>query len=98
MLNQPTSSPMMTRIFGGLVVCAALGVAPPASKKLEMASAPSVSFRTPAPKSIRNLLTKKRLLASAREACDGRSLTHQGFDRRCSEARRIAGLVLIMEG
>src|ERR1017187_8248090 len=55
MFQMPMSSPMITTMLG-LLVCAALGTAPPASKKLEMASAPSVSFRTPAPKSMMNLL------------------------------------------
>src|ERR1039457_309824 len=52
MFHMPMSSPMMTRMLGCLAVCAALGAPPLASKKLAMASAPSVSFRTPAPKSI----------------------------------------------
>src|SRR5271166_4707500 len=54
MLNHPTSSPMMTRMLGGFAfaACACAVVPPPASKRLEMANAPSVSFRTLAPKSI----------------------------------------------
>src|SRR5208283_1792255 len=53
---QPMSSPMMNRMLGFCVVCAALGVEPQPIKKLEMARAPSASFRTTAAQSIVSLL------------------------------------------
>src|ERR1022692_3053776 len=53
MLYQPTSSPITTTMLGcfALVACACRVALPPA-KTLETASAPSVSFRALAPKSI----------------------------------------------
>src|ERR1039458_117133 len=53
MLYQPTSSPITTTMLGcfALVACACRVALPPA-KTLETASAPSVSFRILAPKSI----------------------------------------------
>src|SRR5271165_6015410 len=66
MFHMPMSSPIITTILGCLAACAALGVAPPASMMLEMASAPSVSFRTPAPKSIVFSGRKYCWLASAK--------------------------------
>src|SRR5271157_4941770 len=68
---QPMSSPMMNRMLGFCVVCAALGVEPQPIKKLEMARAPSASFRTIAPCSMVYLLVNKSGWTSAREDCDG---------------------------
>src|SRR5450631_4317651 len=58
------SSPMMTTMLGFalVVACACALVTSPASKKLEMASAPSVSFLTFAPKSIRLSFTNVRVV------------------------------------
>src|ERR1017187_874098 len=55
---QPISSAMMNRILGFalVVACACARVTSPASKRLEMASAPTAIFRTSAPKSMVNLL------------------------------------------
>src|SRR5208337_1795419 len=72
MLNQPTSSPMMTRMLGGLALLAcACKVALPPAKKLETASVPSASFRILAPKSIVTLSLKVILgWPPPREGCD----------------------------
>ena len=50
----PMSSPQMITMLGcfAAVVCACAIALPPAAKKLETVRAPSVSFRTLAPKSI----------------------------------------------
>src|SRR5664280_2439389 len=68
MFQMPTSSLMMTTMLG-FEVCAALGTAPPAIKKLEMASAPSVSFLTFAPKSIYFSFTNSWVVLPPREGC-----------------------------
>src|SRR5271165_7687078 len=76
----PMSSPMMTTILGCFApaACAWAVVPPPASMKLEMASAPNVSFRTPAPKSIVYLRLWILLGWPPRgEDCDGQTSTHQ---------------------
>src|SRR5271165_2368803 len=50
MLNQPTSSPMMTRMLGGFAPAAcACAAALPAARKHDTANTPSVSLRTTAP-------------------------------------------------
>src|ERR1035438_3079386 len=60
----PVSSVMSMTMLGLSAVCAALGIAPPTSKKLEMASAPSAAFRTFAPKSIMILLAVHQLCST----------------------------------
>src|SRR5271166_287420 len=80
MFHMPMSSPMMTTILGCFApaACAWAVVPPPASMKLEMASAPNVSCRTPAPKSIVYLRLWILLGWPPRgEDCDGGTSIHQ---------------------
>src|ERR1035438_971222 len=67
MFHMPMSSPMMTTMLGGfaLVACACRVALPPA-KTLETASAPRVSLRTLAPKSILLLFDRSRLVPAGR--------------------------------
>src|ERR1035438_1478072 len=67
MFHMPMSSPIMTTMLGGfaLLACACRVALPPA-KILETASAPSVSFRTLAPKSILLLFDRSRLVPAGR--------------------------------
>src|ERR1039458_4281206 len=67
MLYQPMSSPIMTTMLGcfALVACACKVALPPA-KTLETASAPSVSFRTLAPKSMVLLSARPQLVPAGR--------------------------------
>src|SRR5208337_1410327 len=63
------SSPKITRIFGFFAPAACASVVPmPPTRRLETASAPSATFRTPAPKSI--LFPFQVILVS----CRGRDL------------------------
>src|SRR5664279_6216509 len=61
---QPISSAMMNRMLGFALVaaCACALVTSPASKKLEITSAPIATFRTPAPKAMMNLLLHQLLV------------------------------------
>src|ERR1039458_4186739 len=89
---QPMSSPMMKRMLGfcelAVCACACALVKSPASKKLEMASAPTATFRTPAPKSMMNLLTceERCYLHSGRFAM-GKHQPIRGCDLRHSAVR-----------
>src|SRR5664280_1000768 len=92
---QPISSAMMNRMLGFALVaaCACALVTSPASKKLEMASAPIATFRTPAPKSMMNLLLDELLvgLHEGRVAMGGGEPI-RGCHRQCSGARPVAKL------
>src|ERR1039458_9254449 len=79
MFHMPMSSPMMTTMLGGLALLAcACRVALPPAKTLETASAPSVNFRTPAPKSILLLFDRSRLVSAGRVLL--RLPVHYGYE------------------